>query len=59
VLLALGYPPELAKSSLRLTVGRDTTPADIDYALDVLEETIARVRRISRPVRVQTVVTRN
>lgn len=59
VLLALGYPPDLAKSSLRLTVGRDTNPADIEYTLDVLEETIARVRKIRRPVLVQTVVTRN
>lgn len=52
VLLAMGYPRDLAGSSLRLTVGRDTTAADIERALDILTETVARVRQIRRPVRI-------
>ena len=52
VLLAMGYPRELAASSLRLTVGRDTTPDEVARALDILTETVARVRQIRRPVRI-------
>ncbi|MCS7069971.1 MAG: cysteine desulfurase [Anaerolinea sp.] len=55
VLLALGYPPEMAKSSLRLTVGRFTTSDEIEYALDALEDAIARVRKIRRPMQVSIV----
>jgi len=40
VLLALGYSPTLAASSLRLTVGLHTTPEDIDYTIDVLGEIV-------------------
>jgi cysteine desulfurase len=32
VLLAMGHPPERALAALRLTVGRTTTDADIDWA---------------------------
>jgi cysteine desulfurase len=44
VLRALGVPRELAQGSLRLTVGIDNTPEDIDYALDVLESCVAELR---------------
>ena len=44
VLRALGVPRELAQGSLRLTVGIDNTPEDIDYALDVLEACVAELR---------------
>jgi len=47
VLLALGYPHQLAASSLRLTVGLHTTPADIDYTIDVLGEIIPILCRTS------------
>lgn len=40
VVLALGIEPELAGSSLRLTVGTHTTAAEIDYAVDTLAELI-------------------
>lgn len=36
VILALGYEPEVAGSSLRLTVGLKTTEADIDYTVETL-----------------------
>jgi cysteine desulfurase len=44
VLRALGVPKELAQGSLRLTVGIDNSPDDIDYALDVLESCVAELR---------------
>jgi cysteine desulfurase len=45
ILLALGLPPELALGSLRVTVGKDTRPDDVDRFLDVLPRVIARLRR--------------
>ncbi|MFW5708780.1 MAG: cysteine desulfurase family protein [Chloroflexota bacterium] len=48
VLMAMGYPPELAAGSLRLTVGRATTETDIAYALDILEKTIEKLRKLKR-----------
>ena len=44
VLRALGVPKELAQGSLRLTVGIDNSPEDIDYALDVLESCVSELR---------------
>ncbi len=38
VLLALGYDPDVAARSLRLTVGLHTTPEDIAYAVDTLKD---------------------
>ncbi len=42
VLLALGYSQERARSGLRLTVGRKTTAADIDYTIAALREIMPR-----------------
>lgn len=47
-LLALGYPPDAAKCGLRLSVGIHTTEADIDFALDVLVNAVAKLRRLKR-----------
>ena len=47
VLLAMGLPPETARASLRLTSGKWTTEADIDYVLDVLPKVVNRLRSIS------------
>ncbi len=47
VLLAIGLPPEDAHSSLRLTLGRDNTEADIEYTLEVLPEVVADLRKMS------------
>ena len=44
VLLALGLDRELAQGSLRLTLGRDTTDADIDALLAALPPIVARLR---------------
>src|SRR6266542_3893345 len=47
VLLAMGLDRELAQGSLRLTVGRDTTEADVDALLDALPPIVARLRAAS------------
>lgn len=46
VLLAMGYQRETALSSLRLTVGLQTTEADIEYAIANVAESVATVRRL-------------
>lgn len=46
VLLALGYSREQALAGLRLTVGLHTSEDDIDYALTVLADAVAAVRRL-------------
>ncbi len=45
VLLALGLPPELAAGGVRLTLGRHTTEADVDYAIGALRRVVASVRQ--------------
>lgn len=44
VLLASGHPAEVARRAVRISLGRDTTAADIDALLDALPSLIARVR---------------
>jgi cysteine desulfurase len=45
VLLAIGHDLQLSLGSLRVTVGRQTSRADIDSFLEVLPNTIARLRK--------------
>ncbi len=47
VLRALGRSDELAHSSLRMTIGRWTTEADIDYAVDTIKKNVAKLRDLS------------
>ena len=47
VLRALGRSDELAHSSIRFTVGRFTTQADIDTTVDLLKRKIAKLRELS------------
>jgi cysteine desulfurase len=47
VLLSIGLPPEIAHGSLRVTVGRFTTEADVDYLLEVLPPIIEKLRAMS------------
>jgi cysteine desulfurase len=46
VLLSMGYSDREAKSSLRLTVGRQTTAEEIAYTVDVLAEVIAKIQKV-------------
>lgn len=47
VLLALGIPAEHAHGSLRITLGRSTTEADIDHFIKVFPPIVARLREMS------------
>ena len=47
VLRALGRSDELAHSSLRFTIGRYTTEADIDYTIDLVKQAVSKLRDLS------------
>jgi len=47
VLTALGVPEDLARGSLRLTVGKDNTPEQIDHVLEILPGIVSRIRSLS------------
>jgi cysteine desulfurase len=47
VLLAMGLSHQRARSSLRFSLGKQTTEQDVDFALTVVPETVARLREIS------------
>jgi cysteine desulfurase len=47
VLRAIGRNDELAHSSIRFTIGRYTTEADIDFAVKLLHERIGKLRAMS------------
>lgn len=47
VLLAIGLSPDDARSSLRFSLGRFTTPAEIELAIDVIPAAVSRLRSIS------------
>ncbi|MCP5328445.1 MAG: aminotransferase class V-fold PLP-dependent enzyme [Sinobacteraceae bacterium] len=43
VLRALGHPPELAQSTLRLSLGRFTTAAEVDQAAQAIDREVRRL----------------
>lgn len=45
VLAAMGYAPEVARGALRLTLGRDNSEADIDYAISAVTDVVGKLRR--------------
>lgn len=47
VLIAMGLRPDEARSSIRFSLGKQTTEEDIDFALALVPETVARLRAIS------------
>ena len=47
VLTAIGLPAEEARASLRFSLGRHTTQADIDFALQVIPGVVAQLRQLS------------
>ena len=46
VLLALGQTAEVARGSLRLTLGKGNTSEDVDYLMSTLTDLMARLREI-------------
>jgi len=47
VLRALGRSDELAHSSIRFSIGRFTTEADVDYTIQLLKDKIDKLRELS------------
>lgn len=47
VLRAMGLEDELAHSSLRITIGRPTTQAEVDAVADMIRREVARLREMS------------
>ena len=47
VLLAIGRPHEVAHGSLRLSLGEETTEADVDYLIDAVTEVVTYLRNMS------------
>jgi cysteine desulfurase len=57
VLLAIGLSADDARSSLRFSLGRNTTPEEIDYAIRVIPAVVERLRSLS-PLSAGTVAAR-
>lgn len=47
VLLAMGLRADQARASIRISLGKQTVPEDIDIALALVPETVARLRELS------------
>ncbi len=47
VLTAMGVPEDLARGSMRLTVGHDNTMEQMDYVLDILPGIVSRLRSLN------------
>ena len=47
VLTAMGMPPERARGSLRFSLGKQNTLEDIEFALNLIPQTVARLRELS------------
>ena len=50
VLTAMGYTPREARGTLRVSLGRTTTDAEIDRAAELIPRTLARLLTAARPV---------
>ncbi|MGE3107624.1 MAG: cysteine desulfurase family protein [Phycisphaerales bacterium] len=44
VLLAMGIPPRVAHGSLRFSLSRETTAADVDHAIAIVADAVSRLR---------------
>jgi cysteine desulfurase len=47
VLTAMGLTPDQARSSIRFSLGKHNTEADVDFAISVIPEVVGRLRSIS------------
>jgi cysteine desulfurase len=45
VLKAIGLSPDLAKGTIRLSLGRGTTAAEVEYLAAIVREVVASLRR--------------
>jgi cysteine desulfurase len=56
VLTAIGLPPERARASLRFSLGKQNTAADVDFALSVIPDTLTHLRQLSPLYKKQRIV---
>src|SRR5580704_13498111 len=47
VLMAMGLEPDRARASLRFSLGKQNAPEDVDFALSLIPQTVARLRELS------------
>jgi cysteine desulfurase len=47
VLLAMGLRPDQARASIRFSLGKQTVTEEIDLALALVHEVVARLRELS------------
>ena len=47
VLTAMGLRPDRARASLRFSLGKQTTPEDVDFAIHLVPASVARLRELS------------
>jgi len=47
VLLAMGIGADRARASVRFSLGKQNTDEDVDYAIGLVPETVARLRELS------------
>jgi cysteine desulfurase len=47
VLIAMGLRPDQARGSIRFSLGKQTTDAEIDFALSLIPSTVSRLRDLS------------
>lgn len=47
VLIAMGLSPELARASIRISLGRRTTAEEIDHAVEILPQVVQRLRALA------------
>jgi cysteine desulfurase len=47
VLTAMGLPSERARASIRFSLGKQNTTEEVDFALGLIPETVARLRELS------------
>jgi cysteine desulfurase len=55
VLTAMGLRPDRARASVRFSLGKQTTQEDIDFALELVPGTVARLRELSPAYRKEAV----
>jgi cysteine desulfurase len=47
VLVAMGVPHHLALGTIRLSLGHDSSAADVDRVAEVMPNVVAKVRKLS------------
>src|SRR5712664_1023501 len=55
VLTAMNLAPDRARASIRFSLGKQNTPEEVDFALDLVPQTVSRLRELS-PVYNKTTV---